>query len=335
MKAIIPVAGEGSKLRPHTHTQPKALVPVAGKPIIAHIVDFLVEGGIRKFVFIIGYMGHRIEDYLMNRYRNVEISMQFVVQETREGSAHALFVARQYYQQESKILISLGDTILSLPLKRFLEQKQCAVGVSKVDKPTQFGIAELDKSGFAKRLVEKPRIPKSNLALVGIYQVCNVPLFVEALCYIIQHHIKTQEEYHLTDALMYMVEHGEKFTTVEVDGWYDCGKKETLLASNAKLLKRPIVREIDTNQFPNSIIVQPVRIGTNCQVENSIVGPNVVIGDHSEIRNCQISNSIIGNYSTLESLILDESLIGNDSSLHGIRQNLNVGDNTEIRFGNG
>ncbi len=333
MKAIIPVAGEGSKLRPHTHTQPKALVPVAGKPIIAHIVDFLIEGGIRKYVFIIGYMGHRIEEYLLKRYRNVEISMQFVVQESREGSGHALYTARQYFEQEENVLISLGDTILDLPLKKFLDLPMSAVGVSKVDKPTQFGIAELDKDGIAKRLIEKPRIPKSNLALTGIYKIMNVPLFVEGLHYLIKNEVRTQEEFHLTDALMYMLENGERFTTREVDGWYDCVKKETLLASNAKLLKRPVVRQLDVQQFPNSIIVQPVRIGPHCQISNSIIGPNVVIGDHSEITNCQISNSIIGSYSTLDSLILNQSLIGNDSSLQGIRQSLNVGDNTEIRFG--
>lgn len=332
MKVIIPVAGEGSKLRPHTHTQPKALVPVAGKPIIAHIVDFMLEGGIDKFVFVIGYMGHLIKEYLLEKYKHFPISIQFVVQEPREGSAHALRCAKPCFEHDKTILIALGDTILNLDLKSFLTLPYSAVGVQKVSNPSQFGIVELNKEGFAKKFVEKPKIPKSNLALVGIYKIQNIPLFIQSLDFLIEKDVTTNHEYHLTDALHQMVKLGEKFVVSEVNGWYDCGKKDTLLRSNAILLKRMNLGRI-SRKFPNTIFIPPVKVGENTHVSNSIIGPNVVIGDNSRIEHCIIRNSIIGNSSKLNSVILDDSLVGNNSSFQGVSQTLNAGDNTEINLG--
>jgi glucose-1-phosphate thymidylyltransferase len=329
MKAIIPVAGVGSKLRPHTHTQPKALVPVAGKPILAHIIDGLLEGGIRQFVLVVGYLGDKIEKFIHTTYTDIQV--EFVIQEPREGLGHAIWLTKPFIEKEEAVLIVLGDTIVNVDIQALVQSKNSVLGVMKVSTPWLFGIAEVDGQGLIKRLVEKPKIPKSNLALVGIYKIVNPALLIATLQYLIDHQIKTQNDYHLTDALMKMIEEGEKMITVQVNNWYDCGKKQTLLEANAILLGR-MEPKLPIQDFPETIIIPPVSIGNNCLVKNSIIGPHVAIGDNTNIQASIINNSIIGSYSELSNVVLHDSIIGNDSSLKGLSQSLNIGDNTEINF---
>lgn len=333
MKVIIPVAGAGTRLRPHTHTQPKPLVPIAGKPILGHIIDNLYDNGVRDFLFIIGYLGDKIEEYVTTTYKDT-INAEFVLQEPRIGSAHALWIARESIKDEEELLVVLGDTIVEMDYANFFSIKNTVVAVRKVDNPRIFGIVEPDKNGIIRKLIEKPRIPKSNLALVGAYKITNVPLLLEAIKTIMSSSASAGSswEYHLTDALMQMVRQGEKITFVEVDNWFDCGKKETLLEANASLLKRHGFKTSVSSDYPNCIIIQPVRFGKHCKLKNSIIGPNVAIGDHTTISNSIIQNSIIGSFSDLSYATLNKSIIGNDSSLKGLVQSLNIGDSTEIDF---
>jgi len=331
LKAVIPVAGIGSRLRPHTHTQPKALVPVAGKPILAHIVDRLVEEGIEEYVFVVGYLGDKIETYITTQYPNLRA--HFVVQEPREGSGHAILLTAPYIANDPAILIVLGDTIASLDWGTLIRADHTVLGVKKVDRPVLFGVAETDAQGMIRKLVEKPKIPKSNLALVGIYKVVNTPLLLSSIQYLLDHNIRTQNEYHLTDALMRMVEEGEKMTVIPVDNWYDCGRKETLLEANAILLQHYGYQTVDNHSFPDTIIIPPVSIGKDCQVRSSILGPNVAVGDHTIIKHSIVNNTIIGSFSELENVVLHSSIIGNDSTLRGTYQSLNIGDSAEISLG--
>ena len=332
MKAIIPVAGIGSKLRPHTHTQPKALVPVAGKPILAHIVDMLVLGGIKDFCFIIGYLGDKIEAYISQYYAGTDIQCEFVVQEPREGIGHALWCAREAMRPQQEVIIMLGDTILNLDIEDFLASKNTVLGTKKVETPGNFGVVEVDDQGYVKRLIEKPQIPKSNLALVGIYKLTRPQAFVEAIENIISNKTKTLGEYQLTDALMLLLEQGEVMTTFPVNQWYDCGKKESLLEANGILLNDQEFMKVDQYNFPNTIIIPPVSIASNCDIENSIIGPSVAIGESTVIRNSIIEQSIIGSYTKLQGAVLNQSVIGSDTVLEGPSQSLNIGDNTEISF---
>lgn len=332
MKAVIPVAGVGTRLRPHTHTQPKALVPVAGKPILGHLIDSLYKGGVRDFVFVIGYLGSKIEEYVRAEYQSKDVSMQFVIQEPRNGTAHAVWFAKNLLEHEKDFLILLGDSILELDLEKFVSFDHTVLGVKKVDRPDQFGVVELDDSGFVKKLVEKPKIPKSNLALVGIYKIANPSLFFEGLDKMLREDQRTHGEFQLTDALLYMVQKGEPMVTFNVNNWYDCGKKETLLEANAILLNAPEFHEIKAHSYPNTIIIPPVSIGKDCDIQNSIIGPNVAVGDHSVVRYSIVKNTIVGAFSELRSTVLNESVIGNDSSLRGLTESLNIGDNTEINF---
>ena len=332
MKAIIPVAGIGSKLRPHTHTQPKALVPVAGKPILGHIVDALVKAGIDDFVFITGYLGDKIEAYIRSAYKNLRIS--FVTQEPREGVGHAVLLTKHEIEGEKEILIMLGDTIINSDLKKFLQHSETLLGVKKVDKPGLFGVVETDRETHVVRLTEKPKIPKSNLALVGIYKISEPTRLIEALEYLVKNSVKNHGEYQLTDALMRMIEQGIPMKTVEVENWYDCGRKESLLEANAILLNKPEFKTVEREEFPDTVIIPPVSIGKNCRISSSVIGPFVAVGDHSCINKSVLENTIIGSYSELENVVLERSVIGNDASLKGLSQSFNIGDSTEINLGN-
>jgi glucose-1-phosphate thymidylyltransferase len=329
MKAVIPVAGAGTRLRPHTYTQPKPLIPVAGKPIIASIIDQLVDAGISEFIFIVGYLGDKIRDFVESRYSH--LSTEFVYQDERLGLGHALWVARLAYEKCDDILIVLGDTIFDGDLNDILTSPNSCLGVKKVEDPREFGVVVMGEDGYIKQVIEKPRIPKSNLAIVGIYKITEVPKFISALHYVIEHNIRTRDEFQLTDALMYMLEQGSRFTICPIENWFDCGKKEILLETNAMLLKRMKPQE-NLPKFDNTIIIQPVSIGQNCNISNSIIGPNVSVGDHSTLNYAIVRNSIIGSFSSIEEAVLHRSIIGSDASIKGLSQSLNIGDNTEIDF---
>lgn len=329
MKAVIPVAGIGTRLRPHTHTQPKSLIPVAGKPILAHIVDQLVDAGINEFIFIIGYLGDKIEEYITNNYP--KIKTKFVIQTTGKGTGHAIWLAKDAID-ENEILIVFGDTICELNWQDILNSEQSILGVKKVDDPRQFGVAEIDTNGIITRLVEKPSIPKSNLALVGIYKIKETKELMSCIDYNIQNNIKTHNEFHLTDALMCMVAKGQKFKTYNVNLWFDCGKKDILLQTNELLLKRGLNMDFREYNLHNSIIIEPVFIGKNCKISNSIIGPNVSIGENASIDYSIIKESIIGPFAELKNAVLSQSLIGNDASLHGTVHSMNLGDSAEINF---
>jgi glucose-1-phosphate thymidylyltransferase len=329
MQVIIPVAGIGSRLRPHTHTQPKALVPVAGKPILSHIVDSLLKIRLNDFIFIIGYLGDKVEEYVRRTYPSINAT--FVVQEPREGIGHAVWLAREHIQ-EQELLIVLGDTIFEADLDVVLKQKHSCLGVKKVDNPGSFGVAELDNEGFIARLIEKPVIPKSNLALVGLYRIKEGPELLKALDYNIRHNIRTHNDFHLTDGIMRMIGEGCKITTFPVENWYDCGIKSKLLETNATLLKKDRKNYGTGYSFENTIIIPPVTIAHSCKISNSIIGPNVSIGENTIVSYSILRDSIIGSFSELRNAVLVESVVGSDATLKGFTQSLNIGDSTEIDF---
>ncbi len=330
MKVIIPVAGIGSKLRPHTYTQPKALVPVAGKPILSHIIDQWLACGIDQFVFIIGHLGDKIEDYISQKYPNLKAD--YVVQEPRLGTGHAVYLARDKVKPGEPVLIILGDTIVDLDASALLNSDLSLLGIKQVDDPRLFGVADIDEQGRILRVVEKPLIPKSNLALVGVYLIHESALLFECLGKIYRKQNSRSGEFNLTDGIQMMIqEHQVPFGTFRAETWFDCGNKESLLQTNSILLKRLQTENI-SYRFANTIIIQPVVIGTNCHIADSILGPDVSIGDHTTIQYSIISDSIIGAYSHIEKAVLHHSIIGSDSTLKGMSQSLNIGDSTEIDF---
>ena len=331
MKAIIPVAGAGTRLRPLTYTQPKPLIPVAGKPIISFILDQLIELGIREFIFVIGYLGEKIKNYVDTEYPH--ISREYVTQDVRLGSGHAIWTAREYIKHTNELFIFFGDVIIDVDFKKVMDSPHSCLCVKKVSDPREFGVVEFgQRSKFVKRVVEKPRIPKSDLAMVGFYKIKDVKSLIEALDFNIGHNIRSNGEFPLTDAFMSMIEKGVKFVTVTVDNWFNCGKKEVLLDTNATFLDRDGYASSDLPPYDNSIIIHPVSIGKNCNIQNSIIGPHVTIGDNARIKRSIIRDSIIGNFAHIKDINLKRSVVGNDTAITGLRQSLNIGDNTEIDF---
>lgn len=325
------MAGVGTRLRPHTYTQPKPLIPVAGKPIIAYIVDQLIDAGVKEFVFVIGHLGEKIQAYIEAKYTNV--SVKFVHQEHRMGLGHAVWMSKEALGDCDQLFIVLGDIIFDADLRGMIECETNCLGLKVVEDPRRFGVAEVSDDGFVTTLIEKPKIPKSNLAIAGLYSIRDVKALFDALDHNISHDIRTVEEYQLTDALMRMIELGNKFSFSQVNNWFDCGKKEILLETNSMLLKRHHQDSANKYEFPNTIIIPPVSIGNNCIIKNSIIGPCVSIGDNATIQSSIIKDSIIGNFSEMDGVVLHKSVIGNDASLRGFSQSLNIGDDTEIDFG--
>lgn len=330
MKAIIPVAGAGTKLRPHSYTQPKALIPLAGKTVLSIIVDQMLEAGIHEFVFIVGYLGDKIRDYVKAKYP--DLKAHYVQQIDRQGVGHAIQITKEVVNGD-EVIVVLGDTICEYDVQEVVNSPTSMLGVRKVDDPREFGVAEIDEHGFINHVVEKPQIPKSNMALVGIYKIKESAELFECLEMNYLQGLRTHGEYSLTDALDCMLKKGIKFKPFRVESWFDCGRKDTLLESNATLLKKFVRKEEAKYSFENTVIIPPVSIGEGCDIKNCIIGPNVTVGENTKMSYSIVRNSIVGSFSNLFDIVLEASIIGSDTGLRGETRTLSIGDNTNIDLG--
>ncbi|HAL57181.1 MAG TPA: nucleotidyl transferase [Bacteroidetes bacterium] len=323
MRAIIPVAGVGSRLRPHTYTVPKVLLNVGGKPIIGHIMDRIIENGFNEATIIVGYLGEKIKDYILGHY---SIKVDFVEQEERLGLGHAIFLSRHTISRDP-ILIILGDTVFDVNLKELMTNEDSVLGVQEVEDPRRFGVAEIT-DGFVTKLVEKPEEPKSRLAVVGIYFIRRPQVLVDCLKEVIKSNVRTKGEFQLTDALQLMIERGERMKPYTVNGWYDCGKPETLLTTNRHLLEH-----MGTPHSSHDVVVQPpVFISPKATVKNSVVGPYATIAEGATVENAIIRNSIISEGATVSDSLLQDSIVGSNSIVRGSYKRINIGDSSELEF---
>lgn len=325
MRAIIPVAGVGSRLRPHTYTLPKVLLNVAGKPILGHILDELVQQGFKEATIITGYMKELVEEYVTKNY---SLKCDFVEQSELKGLGHAIWLARHTFTDEPLFII-LGDTIFDVNLGSVLASSHNSLGVKTVEDPRRFGVVEMSNDGkTVAKLVEKPEVPPTNLAIVGLYFIKKPRLLAECLEEIVSNDIRTRGEYQLTDALQQMIDKGEQFTTFPVEGWYDCGKPETMLATNRYLLERkPHSRECS-----DTIVIPPVYIASSAVVERSVVGPFATVAEGAIVLNSIVRDSIISDYATVDQSMLDRSIVGNNAQVRGNFRRINVGDSSEVDF---
>lgn len=319
--AIVPAAGVGTRLRPHTHTVPKALINVAGRPILAHILDGLIAEGVDRVILIVGYMGDRIREYVTRRYGAIA---DYVEQEERLGLGHAVYLAREMVGS-GPIVIVLGDTIVHTDFSIFLSGSDVVLGVKQVDDPRRFGIVEL-RDGFVAGLIEKPEEPKSNLALVGLYYIPESRTIFESLGKMIEAKEKTRGEYQLTDALAKLLASGQRMRVHAVEGWFDCGETVSLLATNRYLLDR----EPGSPAIPGVVIVHPVSIDPSAEISQSIIGPYVSVASQARIRKSILRNSIVNESADVADVLLDSSVIGEHAIVRGSFQALNVGDSSEV-----
>jgi glucose-1-phosphate thymidylyltransferase len=322
MKAVIPAAGVGKRLRPHTLNKPKALLPVAGKPILGHIVGDLLAAGVDHLVIVVGYMQQGVRDWFTAEWPSVSVT--FVEQEQRLGLGHAIWQAREALGDEPFFCI-LGDTILKANYGKFLAEDHSVIAVREVEDPRRFGVVELEGDRVS-RLVEKPDHPQSRLAIVGAYLFREVPALWGALDRVISNNITTKGEYQLTDALQLMVANGASFRTVPVAEWFDCGKPETWLQTNRILLDRGDNRPGPTGVTP------PCAIAPGVDLSNAKIGPYVSIGAGSTIVDCDLEDCVIGAHSKLYGCQLSGSLVGDHCQVTSVCGAINVGDYSEVRF---
>ncbi len=334
IKVVIPAAGAGKRLLPHTFNRPKPMVYIAGKPIIGHILDRMVEVHPDEIIVVVGYMKEKIISYVKEHY-SLYFNLRFVDQDNQLGLGHSIYVARQPIG-DSDIMIALGDMIFKSGYAEFMDvlraNSKCAgsIGVREVDDPTKYGIVEL-KGRCIKRLEEKPQRSISNLGIAGLYFIKETGFLISILEEMIHKGMQKHGEYQLTDALQEMVSRGRCLKTFRVSGWYDCGQTESLLETNRILLNEKIETET-VSQMKDSVIVQPVAIGENVTIVNSVIGPHASIADDTIIESSIISDSVIGSRSHISKVNLQHSIVGDDANVHGKHNSLNIGDSSSIEF---
>lgn len=324
MKALIPAAGVGTRLRPHTLTLPKALLLVAGRPILGHILDGLAEAGISEFVIVVGYYGDRIREYVQREHP--EKKVHYVEQSERLGLGHAVSMCKDLVV-DGPLLAILGDTIVKADLPSIVRSPENIIATCAVDDPRRFGIVEMDH-GKVTRFVEKPENPTSNQAIVGLYTFQKSERLFAALDELIAKDMRTKGEFQLTDALQMMLENGNEFVTTEIDGWFDCGKPETLLETNRILLGH----EGRIYAEGSVVFKEPVAIHPSAKLSSCIVGPHVTVGPDATVKGGIISDSIVNEGAVLEDVVLSGSLIGPHANVKGRATHLNVGDYSDAEL---
>jgi glucose-1-phosphate thymidylyltransferase len=325
MKIIIPLAGFGTRLRPHTYTRPKPLINVAGKAVLGHILDKLVGLDIEEIIFIVGWLGEQIEEYVAANY---DFPARYIEQTELKGQAHAIHLARDYV--EGPVLIIFVDTLFEADLSELTTTTADGVlYVKDVEDPRRFGVAVVD-DGRVTRLIEKPSGFEHRLAVIGLYYVKDAAFLMECIAELLEKDIQTKGEYYLADALQLMIGRGARLEARTLDVWEDCGKPETVLHTNRYLLDSGRSHEAKT---VNSVVIPPVYIADDAEVRGSIVGPYVTIAEGSRVSNSIITDSIIDQGAVIEDAMLTRSLIGRHARVRGTFDSLNVGDSSQVSHG--
>lgn len=321
MKAIIPLAGVGTRLRPLTHSKPKALIQVGSKPIISHIIDSIIPIGCSHLILIVGDKGETITHYVKKTYP--EIKVESIIQKEQLGLGHAVSLAKDSVKAE-EILIVYGDTIVEGDFTKIINRGvDGVIAVKEVPDPRAFGVVVEDK-GFITQFVEKPSQLVSNRAIVGFNYFRTSDILFECIDEIIRRNHKTKNEYQITDAFQLMVGRGLKLISFPIDHWFDCGNPETLLETNRYLL----AKEGNCESIRGSVIIPPVFFSPSVTVEQSTVGPNVSVGEGTTIEKSIISDSIIGSATHILNSSLTHSLIGGNVHVTDHRGKLILGDHS-------
>jgi len=326
LHAIIPAAGVGTRLRPQTWSVPKPLLEVAGKPILAHIVDDLAASGIDHVTLIVGYLGDEVVSWTRRRY--ADLRLDFVVQETVDGLASAVHLAAPH-TGEGRTLVVLGDTLFTADLRGVLAAPANLLAVAEVDDPSRFGVVLMDGDRVAG-LIEKPSEPISRLAIVGVYSFLSGTALMDAVGRLIASGRRTRGEFQLTDALQLMVSEGHPFGVFPVSGWFDCGRPETFLETNRALLDRSGGEVL--GDVSGSVVVPPVFVGAGASVTGSVIGPHAAIGAGARVERSLIRDSVIGSSARISGASLEGSIVGNGASVTGGASTLSIGSSAEIRL---
>lgn len=331
MKVVIPMAGTGKRLRPHTLTVPKPLIPVAGEPMVQRIVEELSKLSPEKITeigFITGHFGKEAEDNLLNVAHKVGAEGKIFYQEEALGIAHALLCAREML--EDKVIIAFSDTLFIPDLEEIIDMsKDGVIWVQRVDDPRQFGVVKVNSEGYITEFAEKPQAYVSDLAIIGIYYFRDGRQLQQELQYLIDNNIKEKDEYQLTSALNNMKNKGVRFTTSHVKEWLDCGNKDATIYTNKRILEVYGPNKYHDGQAVetvNSTIIEPCTIGHGVKIVNSVVGPYASIGDETLVEDSVIENSIVQSHTKIKHAKLSNSMLGNYVEFTGDSSNASIGD---------
>ena len=328
MKIIIPMAGYGTRLRPHTWSKPKPLVSVAGKTVLGHVLDMFIDvPDIDEIIFIVGYLGEQAETFMADNYPDTPT--QFVVQEEMLGQSHALWLAREHLQ--GPICMVFVDTLIEADLSGLAQEKADAVAwVKQVEDPRRFGVAEVDDKGYVQRLIEKPDDMSNNLAVVGFYYFKEAEQLVRAIEDQMENGSQLGGEFYLADAINIMLDQSMKMRVETVDVWKDCGKPDDLLETNRYLLDNQRDNTSEAAQREGAIIIPPVFIHPTADISESVIGPHASIGPECVIQRSIVSNSILEAGVFVQESILVESIIGREARVVGRSLRLNIGDHSVV-----
>jgi glucose-1-phosphate thymidylyltransferase len=326
MKVIIPLAGKGTRLRPHTHITPKPMLKIAGKPVIDYVMDDLARlGNVEQVIYVTGHLKDKVEAYARATYPFPSV---FIEQKVQDGTAGAVALARPYVDQP--VFIIFVDTIFDADLSAV--KRSTADGiiwVKTVDDYQRFGVVVTDADGNMTKIVEKPTTPISKRANIGLYYIKNWKLLYEGIEHVLTQP-KNKGEYYLTDAFQYMIDHGAKIQVIDVEGWYDAGEQGTLLETNRTILERGSARR--PASVPAGVtIVDPVYVEDDVTLVSSTIGPNVSISKGSRIEKSELRDTIIGTGTTVTNSTLTGSIIGDQAVVDGARGHLNVSDHSVVK----
>lgn len=336
MKIIVPMAGRGTRMRPHTLTVPKPLIPIAGKTIVDRLVNDIaemVEESIDEVAFIVGEFGDEVEADLKKIAEDIGAKASIFYQKEKLGTAHAILCAEQAL--EGPVVVAFADTLFESDMK--LDTKEDGIiWVKKIEDPSQFGVVETDPNGTIVNFVEKPTSFVSDLAIIGVYYFKDGDFLKNELQYLIDNQILDKGEYQLTDAMDNMRKKGAKLKVGAVKAWMDCGNKDATVDTNKEILrlKKGAASVGEGLEQNNSIIIPPCYIGKNVSLNSSIVGPYVSIGEGSVVDNAIIKKSILLNKTEVRNANINNSMLGNNVHYSGQVFDLNIGDFTKVKINN-
>mgnify|MGYP003683205765 CR=1 FL=1 len=333
MKIIVPMAGRGSRLRPHTLTVPKPLIPIAGKPIVHRLVSDIAKvlgEPIEEVAFVLGdpaFFGEDVVESLTELAESLGAKASIYRQDEPLGTGHAIMCAKD--SLSGPAVIAYADTLIRADFN-LDKDADAAIWVKQVDQPEAYGVVKLNDNKEIVELVEKPAEFVSDLAVIGIYYFKDVAVLKEELQYVLDNNIIHGGEYQINDGIKGMMAKGRRFVTGKVDEWMDCGNKNVTIETNAKMLgflsadNEKLVA--DSAQIIDSEIILPCYIGENVIIKNSTVGPNVSVGDHTQLENVTLKNSLIQTNTTVKNANLEEAMIGNHAKFDGSFTKISIGD---------
>lgn len=324
----MPVAGKGTRLRPHTHLTPKPLLRVGDKPVLSYILDDLRELGVNEAVLITGHLKEKVEDFMKSEYP--DFHAVYTEQVEQRGTADAIALAEPYVREEMLIIFvdTLFDADLSL-VKRLPDEVAGVIWAKEVEDYQRFGVLVTDENGYMLEIIEKPSTPVSKLANIGLYYIRDWKLLFEGIHHVMNSPPGASGEYYLTDAFQYMVDKGAKLKVEPVHGWYDAGKPDTLLETNLHVLST------SRGRAPESLgegvtVHEPVHVAEGVTLEHSEIGPNVTLGKGTTVRGSTLRDTIVGENTSIVDSRLNDSLLGSDVKVNGVRGQVDLGDHSVV-----